>query len=142
MTVLKRRTRLVGGRKTATVGVRCTAAELEDLRSRAGREGLSVPAYLMAAATGRRVISGRELERPAPVGGAAVSSAEELRTVAGELMAVRRIVSGVATNINQLAKVGNATGQVPAETGPALEAADRVLARVEVVVQAIKAAVR
>lgn len=142
MTVLRRRTRLVGGRKSATVGVRCTADELADLRSRAGREGLSVPAYLMAAATGRRVIPGRELERPAPVGGAAVSSAEELRTVAGELMAVRRIVIGLATNINQIAKVANSTGQVPAETGPALGAVERALNRVDVVAQAITAALR
>ena len=142
MTVLKRRTRLVGGRKTATVGVRCTAEELADLKSRAGREGLSVPAYLMAAATGRRVLPGRELERPAPVGGAAVSSAEELRTVAGELMAVRRVVVGIATNVNQLAKVANATGAVPAETGASLDAAARALQRVDVVAAAIRAALR
>ena len=111
------------------------------MRSRAGVAGLSVPGYLMAAATGRAVDPARPLERPAPVGGAAVSSAEELRTVAGELMAVRRIVSGIGTNINQLAMVGNATGVVPVEAGPALEAAARVLDRVEVTVAAIHSVV-
>lgn len=62
----------------------------------------------------------------------------ERRAVAAELMAVRRLLSGVATNLNQLARVANSTGQwTPAQVAAAAAAVIRYLPRLEAVVAAL-----
>lgn len=62
----------------------------------------------------------------------------ERRAVAAELMAVRRLLSGVATNLNQLARVANSTGHwTPAQVAAAAAAVIRYLPRLEAVVAAL-----
>ncbi len=59
----------------------------------------------------------------------------ERRALAAELMAVRRLLSGVATNLNQLAKVANSSGHVlPSQVGAVATAAQRYLERLAAVV--------
>ncbi|MEV4443580.1 hypothetical protein AB0K09_32230, partial [Streptomyces sp. NPDC049577] len=48
-----------------------------------------------------------------------------------ELKAIRRQVAGYFSNVNQLTKIGNATGELEAATGPALVASTRVLNRLD-----------
>jgi Bacterial mobilisation protein (MobC) len=59
----------------------------------------------------------------------------ERRALAAELMGVRRLLSGAATNLNQLAKAANSTGhQQPAQVHAATEAITRYLTRLDTVV--------
>lgn len=58
-------------------------------------------------------------------------TATERRVRTGELFGLARLLGRVSLNINQLAKVANATRSVPPETGPALDAVRRVAERIE-----------
>nr|WP_170945411.1 MULTISPECIES: plasmid mobilization relaxosome protein MobC [unclassified Rhodococcus (in: high G+C Gram-positive bacteria)] len=48
-----------------------------------------------------------------------------------ELFAVTKLIAAVGRNLNQLAKVANATGEVPPETAAAVDAVRRVFDRIE-----------
>lgn len=61
----------------------------------------------------------------------------ERRGLAAELFGVHRLLRGVATNLNQLAKVANSTGHVPAEVAVAAAAVSRYLPRLKAVVAAL-----
>jgi mobilization protein NikA/mobilization protein MobC len=61
----------------------------------------------------------------------------ERRGVAAELFGVHRLLVGVSTNLNQLAKVANSTGRVPAEVPVAAAAVSRYLPRLKAVVAAL-----
>ncbi|MDP9848136.1 plasmid mobilization protein [Streptosporangium lutulentum] len=77
--------------------VRMSQEEQAVVEARAGQAGVSVPRFLVEAGL---------------AGDAATAS--QLRANAAELLAARRLVAAVGVNLNQLAKVANATGEVPA----------------------------
>jgi hypothetical protein len=52
--------------------------------------------------------------------------------VVNELLAVSRLLGRLGVNVNQLARLSNATGAVHPGAGAALEAVARVAARLEV----------
>jgi len=89
-------------------------AEQAIVDARAGQAGVSVPRFLVEAGL---------------AGDAA--SASQLRANAAELLAARRLVAAVGVNLNQLAKVANATGEVPAALEATMHATLRFLARLD-----------
>ena len=93
------------------VQVRLDDVEAEELARRAAGAGVSGPRYLVEAA----LLGGRQ-------------TVSERRAVLAAFMVAKRQVSGAATNLNQLARVANSTGKVPAEV---LEAAERMGRTVE-----------
>jgi hypothetical protein len=116
------------------VNVRYTEQEMEQVAARAAAAGWELTAYVGEAALRGPV----RVEGPAGTGALAFRmSAPERRAWVQELMAVRRVVSGTATNINQLARVANATGEVPAEVAPSLAACERALARLASLLDAL-----
>lgn len=96
------------------VKVRLDDEEKRLLGARAGQLGVSVQGLLVEAAL---------------AGGA--RSLTEQRVLGAELMAIRRLLVALGVNVNQLAKVANATGAIPAETGHTSRAVQRVLARLD-----------
>ncbi|WP_051752891.1 plasmid mobilization protein [Streptosporangium amethystogenes] len=94
--------------------VRMSDAEQAIVDARAGQAGVSVPRFLVEAGL---------------AGDAA--SASQLRANAAELLAARRLVAAVGVNLNQLAKVANATGEVPAALEATMHATLRFLARLD-----------
>ncbi|MFC7646763.1 relaxase/mobilization nuclease domain-containing protein [Streptosporangium lutulentum] len=80
--------------------VRMSQEEQAVVEARAGQAGVSVPRFLVEAGL---------------AGDAATAS--QLRANAAELLAARRLVAAVGVNLNQLAKVANATGEVPSGVG-------------------------
>ena len=55
----------------------------------------------------------------------------ERAALAQELFAVRRLLAGVANNVNQLARQANSGGDFPAEASATLAVVRRVAERVE-----------
>jgi hypothetical protein len=94
--------------------VKLTETEREQLRTRAGELGVSVPRLMVEAA-----LSG-------------VETPTDRRRMMAELLEVRRLLATVANNVNQLARSANISGQV--DTGRWLEETlgevDELLARV------------
>lgn len=109
----RRRTRLPGGR-VHQVKVRLSDQEYIEVAARAAAAGLTPASFL--ALSGR--LSG---DRPGPV---------QFRALATELLGVRRLVSGVARNVNQVAAAVN-SGVRPAETAAVLAASERILGRLD-----------
>jgi len=72
----------------------------------------------------------------AAVAGDAVTATER-RAVVAELLAARRLVAAMGTNLNQLAKVANATRQVRPEVTAAAVAAAQAAGRLDAVARAI-----
>ncbi|MFC3687310.1 hypothetical protein [Aquipuribacter hungaricus] len=113
--------------------------EFVQLSARAVAAGLSVPAWLVAAGMADRGAraprAAGESEEPGeqrgPSLGGGSMGALERRAWAAELVAVRRLARGVATNVNQLAAGYNATGAVAPEAGAVLDAARRVMDRMD-----------
>ena len=100
---LSRLRRQPGGRGHV-VFVRLSDREAAVIKARAERAGVSVPRFLVeSAVTQRQTLS-------------------ERHALYRALLAARRTVAGLANNINQMARVANATGQVPAELGGMAEA--------------------
>lgn len=122
----RRQTRVPGGRRQRIV-VKVTAQDAQDLEKRAAAAGLSVPAWLVAAGLAGRTSGGGEGLQLAGM------SARERRAWAAEFVGARRLLRGVATNINQLAAGMNATGEVGEQLGAVLDLTRRVTARLDVV---------
>ena len=120
-----RRANAPGGRQHAH-RVRVTPEEEGRLLVLAGRAGVSVPRLLVESALAAGEDGGGE-------------TATQRHDALVELFGVRRLLAGVASNVNQVAKVGNATGRVPPETDAVLEAVERVAARVDEVIDALGA---
>ncbi len=93
----RRRANAPGGRRQVAHQVKVSPAEEAALVRLAAQAGVSVPRLLVEAAL-------------APTPGVSVSERREALT---ELFAVSRVLAGVATNLNQLARVANATGEFP-----------------------------
>jgi len=86
--------------------VRFSDEEYARVRAGAAAMGnLSPAAYLAERATAPLVM---------PAAGTPLS-APQLRALAAELYALKRILRGASTNLNQLAMVANATGEFPTE---------------------------
>ncbi|HEY6795598.1 MAG TPA: hypothetical protein VI248_13045 [Kineosporiaceae bacterium] len=117
----RRRRRVEGGRR-AMLNVRYTDEELATVTARAAAAGWEVTSFVAEVA-----LHGPVRTESAPGRGefAFRMSAPERSAWATELMAVRRIVGATANNINQLARVANATGEVPLETGRAVMTSTR-----------------
>jgi len=97
------------------VWIRVDEVELAELERRAAAAGVSVARYAIEAALAR------------------ADTAAERRVRAAELLAVQRMIRGMATNINQLAKVANSNGGVPAGAAAALAALDQLSSHVETI---------
>lgn len=82
--------------------MKLTETDYAQVCGRAGAAGMSVPAWLAAQIGTRRSGSG-----PGGMG------AGERRAWAAEFVAARRQLTGVATNVNQLARTANTTGTPP-----------------------------
>ncbi len=111
----ERRKRVLGGRHAARYNVKVTAAEGGVLERIAAAQHVSVPRLLVEAA-----MSSELRETPT-----------ERKAAMAELFKAFRLLAGIANNVNQLAKVANATGDVPAELPATLAAARRIMERVD-----------
>lgn len=85
-------------------------------------------ARLVERADARGITVARLLAESALAGGADAAAATS--QLGGELFRISRLLGRVSLNINQLAKVANATGSVPPETGHAVDAISRVCDRI------------
>lgn len=101
------------------VSIRLSDAELDQVRRAAGSCQLAVGAYIARAAMAQSRDSHDE----------DVGNLRELHT---ELTQAWTAISRVGTNVNQLAKVANSTGEIDhARLGPTLSFVRRALSRVE-----------
>ena len=113
-----RRTRL-RDRRCRAVTLRLSNAEYDTVRRAAESCQLAVGAYAARAAVAQSQ-------------GSRAGRADDLRALHTELSQAWTAISRVGTNVNQLAKVANSTGEVDhARLGPTLVFVRRALARVE-----------
>jgi uncharacterized protein (DUF1778 family) len=113
--VEKRLAKHPGGRRHE-LKVRLTDEQRARVSRRASAAGVSISRLLVEAA-----LSG------------SARTATERRAIVIELLSVRRLVAALGNNVNQLAKVANATGQIPEELPAVLEAVERALDRIETI---------
>lgn len=109
----QRRSRVDGGRRVRIV-VRVTDGEYAQLARRAGAAALTVPSYL--AVTGLRPDG-------VPIA--------ETRSALTNLTAVRRLLIGATTNLNQLTAKLHATGELDPALPAVLAAVQRIAARTD-----------
>ncbi len=119
----RRRRRVVGGRQHRHE-VKVTPEEEGQLLALALRYGVSIPKLLVESAL---------------AGGAANAATHSLvrDDVLAELFRLHRVLAGLATNVNQMAKATNATGEVQAEMSVTLEAVRRLAFRIDDAVDAL-----
>lgn len=110
----RRRANVPGGAREYAHKVKVTAEEEAVLTRLAAQAGVSVPRLLVEAAT-------------APAPGV---SATERREAIVELFTVSRVLAGVATNLNQLAKQANATGDFPGQAAAVRERIRELVPRI------------
>jgi len=108
----RRRAKEPGGRVHRHY-VRVSPEEEGRLLARAGAQGVSVPRLLVESAL-------RE-EDPFPEG---------RREAIAELLRLSRALGGLATNVNQIARVANESGVVPPDAAPAIREARITIARI------------
>lgn len=118
-----RRTRIMGGRQVQ-VNVKLTEAEYQSVVARAIAAGLTVPSYL--ALSGLR-----------PEGVAAGDAKAALINARG----ARRVLAGVANNLNQLTAKLHGTGEVDPALPAVVAAVERVIARVDDAIAEVAAVV-
>ncbi len=123
MAIKARRTRVPGGRQVR-VNVKLTEAEYQSVSARAIGAGLTVPSYL--ALSGLR-----------PEGVAAGDAKAALINARG----ARRVLAGVANNLNQLTAKLHSTGEVDAALPAVMAAVERVMARVDDAIAEVSAVV-
>lgn len=113
----RRRQANVAGGRGHSFKVKTSAEQAQVLISRAVVAGVSVPRLLVEAA----------------LAGPGGRTSTQRHEVMAELFAVHRKLSGIAVNINQVAKATNATREAPESAGwvAALEAVREVAARVD-----------
>jgi uncharacterized protein (DUF1778 family) len=108
-----RQPRVSGGRPHKHT-VRLSDKEQEQIEARAIVAGVSVPRLMVESA-----LAGD------------AETASERRALVAEFLAVRRLLSAVSNNVNQLAKVANSTGETPPELSATLHATARVIKRLD-----------
>ncbi|MFC0039553.1 plasmid mobilization protein [Actinomadura rayongensis] len=109
----KRLAKQPGGRKHE-LKVRLTDEQRAKVSRRADASGVSISRLLVEAA----------------LAGSA-RTATERRAIVIELLGTRRLVAAMGNNLNQLARIAHATGEVPDQLPATLEAVERVLDRLE-----------
>lgn len=109
---LRRQIRRAGSRREVTHKVKVSATQEARLVERANARGITVSRLLVESAL---------------AGGADAAAARA--HLAGEMFRLSRLLGRVGLNINQLAKVANATGSVPPEARHALDAMARATDR-------------
>ncbi len=117
----RRRANVEGGRRERHV-VRVTAEEELRLTVRANEQGITVPRLLVEAALADRM--------------AGLTSTERREAIA-ELFAVRRLLAGVANNLNQVARVANVTDELPDNAAVSIDAIRRMVPRIEAAVEGL-----
>ena len=110
----KRRANATGGRHYAHQ-VKVTPEEEAVLLQLAAAQGVSVPRLLVESAL---AVEDR-------------TTATDRRAAIAELFRIHRVLGGAANNMNQLAKVANATGEVPAEFGPTMGYVRRLCTKID-----------
>ncbi|KWX05991.1 hypothetical protein TH66_00310 [Carbonactinospora thermoautotrophica] len=108
-----------GGRRNV-VFVRLSDEEKEKIAARAEALGVSIQRLLVESA----------------LAGSA-QTVTERRALVAELLGVRRLVAALGNNINQLARVANATGAAPPELAAAAAAVARAMARLDATVAGV-----
>ncbi|MFC7344957.1 plasmid mobilization protein [Saccharopolyspora griseoalba] len=122
----RRRIRHNGGRRKQ-IYVRVTEDEHEKLAARAAASGLTVPSYLALAGM-QSLAAGADGPSMTP---------PQARALVAELYAVKRILRGSSTNLNQLTKGANATGEIPPEAWHHAERIARMEQRLDDVLASI-----
>lgn len=120
----RRRANVAGGRErkgevTHSHRVVVTEDEEAQLAQRAAKQHVSIPRLMMEAALS---------DRDTPT---------ERRRAMAELFALRRQLTGVATNLNQLARIANTDGRTPVGTAAARQEIRDVVAKVDAAIDAI-----
>ncbi|MEL7978373.1 MobC family plasmid mobilization relaxosome protein [Isoptericola sp. F-RaC21] len=110
----RRRANFDGGRQHFHK-VRVSPEEEGMLVRLAAAQQVTVPRLLVESA-----LAGKSSETPA-----------ERRNAMVELFALHRLLANIANNINQIAKVANATGEVQAELSAVLDATRRTASRID-----------
>lgn len=111
----ERRKRVLGGRHAARYNVKVTAAEGGVLERIAAAQHVSVPRLLVEAA-----MSSELRETPT-----------ERKAAMAELFALHRLLAAISNNVNQIAKVANATGEIQGELRSTLDAVRRTAERID-----------
>jgi len=111
----RRRSANVAGGRPFKHEVKVSAEQEARLRELADEQRVSIPRLLVESAL-----------TPSP--GETVT---ERRNAMAELFALHRLLASVSNNVNQLAKVANATGEIPPEMTQTLHAARRVAERID-----------
>jgi len=133
-----RRRRVQGGRQHRHV-VRVTPEEEARLLLLAGQYKVSVAKLLVDSALAAGTPSAQTPQTPqAPAAGAGGGVVD--RAVAVELFAAVRQLAGVATNVNQIARKANTTGEVAAETPATLVAVRDCAASIEALLRRMSVA--
>lgn len=124
----RRRRRVEGGRQHRHE-VKVTPEEEGRLLQLALRYRVSIPKLLVDSAL---------------AGGAATAAAgaAEREALVVELFDCQRVLAGLANNVNQLARVANATGELRAETTATIAAARRLTLRIDELVDELTELVR
>lgn len=117
------------GGRPVRVYVRLSEMEHAKLVVAAGRLGVSVPRYLVQAA-----IEMGDEDKSVAVGGGLFAR----RDLVEELRQVRRVLTLLGNNVNQIARGVNIEQVAPDETAYALNAATRVVERLDAVVEALQ----
>jgi hypothetical protein len=112
---LRRQIRRAGARRDVVHKVKVSAEQEARLIERAAARGITVSRLLVESAL---------------AGGADAAAARA--DLAGEMFRLTRLLGRVGLNVNQLAKVANATGTVPPEARHALDAMARASDRLTV----------
>ncbi|WP_078113957.1 plasmid mobilization relaxosome protein MobC [Gordonia sp. IITR100] len=112
----RRRRRNHPGGRDARIVVKVSPAEDVELRNRAEDAGMTVQRLLVTGAL-------------SPAGGVPVNHAEKVAAWK-EATDIRNLLSGIAVNMNQIARHANSEREVPADFEAAVDAAHRASARV------------
>lgn len=127
----RRRERVEGGR-VHRHNVRVTPEEEARLLLLAEAQRVSIPRLLVESALARGAAS---------TGGggedSAVMTVTERRDLVAQLFAIERALGKVGANVNQIAKVTNATGEWQAETRAALDYLRRIVERIDATIDSL-----
>jgi hypothetical protein len=111
----ERRKRLVGGRHAGRYTVKVSDAEGGILERIAAAQHVSVPRLLFESA-----MSSELRETPT-----------ERKAAMAELFTLHRLLASISNNVNQIAKVANATGEIQGELRSTLDAVRRTAVRID-----------